>query len=55
MYKEYYLPWAIDTGMNSSFLMNVYFEERWDQKVSDIYTELNIKQFTGPKTKKINK
>ncbi|GLV32041.1 fringe connection [Carabus blaptoides fortunei] len=55
LYREYYLPWAIHTGMNSSFLMNVYFEERWDQQVSDMYKELNIKEFTGPRTKKINK
>lgn len=33
--------------------MNLYFEKRWDQQISDIYQEMDIKPFTGPKTKKI--
>nr|CAD7443192.1 unnamed protein product [Timema bartmani] len=41
-YVEYYLPWAIRTGSTSEFLMNVYFEKRWEQSVEELYRELNI-------------
>lgn len=55
LYRSHYLPWALDVGNNSKFIMNIYFEKRWDQQISDIYKEMNIKAFTGPKTKKIQK
>lgn len=45
-----YLPWAIRTAYNSNFIMNVYFEKRWDQPIEDLHQELNIKLL--PKTTK---
>lgn len=36
------LPWAIKTGLTSHFLLNVYFEQRWEQKLDDLLKELNI-------------
>ncbi|CAH1973852.1 unnamed protein product [Acanthoscelides obtectus] len=42
-YVKYYLPWAIDTGQNAKFLMNVYYEERWEQSLDEFHNEYNIK------------
>ncbi|XP_069674461.1 ubiquinone biosynthesis protein COQ4 homolog, mitochondrial [Periplaneta americana] len=42
-YVQHYLPWAIQTGMNSRFLMNVYYEQRWEQSMQELRDELNIK------------
>lgn len=50
-YVKYYLPWAIETGTKSKFLMNVYFEERWDQPMSELLKELNITPLALPKKK----
>ncbi|XP_075222197.1 coenzyme Q4 isoform X2 [Lycorma delicatula] len=41
-YVEKNLPWAIKTGMNSEFLLNIYFEKRWEQSIQEIYNEFNI-------------
>ncbi|KAI4471312.1 ubiquinone biosynthesis protein [Holotrichia oblita] len=41
-YKKYYLPWAIRTGMEAKFLLNVYYEQRWEQPLVDLLQELNI-------------
>ncbi|XP_035212719.1 ubiquinone biosynthesis protein COQ4 homolog, mitochondrial-like isoform X2 [Stegodyphus dumicola] len=45
-YLKSYLPWAIDCGFRAKFLMNVYFEKRWEQNIKDIREELNIPPFT---------
>jgi len=42
-YVKYYLPWAIQTGLNSNFMLNIYFEKRWDQPMEELHKELNIK------------
>ncbi|XP_018333247.1 ubiquinone biosynthesis protein COQ4 homolog, mitochondrial [Agrilus planipennis] len=42
-YIEIYLPWAIQTGLESKFLMNIYYEKRWDQPLADLHQEMNIK------------
>ncbi|KAK9877163.1 hypothetical protein WA026_016905 [Henosepilachna vigintioctopunctata] len=42
-YLNYYLPWAIETGNNSEFFMNVYFENRWEQPIQELLQELNVK------------
>ncbi|KAL1517429.1 hypothetical protein ABEB36_001194 [Hypothenemus hampei] len=42
LYMNYYLPWAIKSGKNAEFLLNIYFEDRWEQKLSDFYREVNI-------------
>ncbi|KAK9885863.1 hypothetical protein WA026_013740 [Henosepilachna vigintioctopunctata] len=48
--SKYYLPWAIETGMNSAFLMNIYFENRWDQPIDELRKELNINPLILPKS-----
>ncbi|KAJ8957562.1 hypothetical protein NQ318_020602 [Aromia moschata] len=42
LYVNHYLPWALKTGINAEFLMNVYFEKRWEQPLSEFYEEVNI-------------
>lgn len=42
LYLNHYLPWALRTGSNAKFLMNVYFEERWEQTMDEFYKEVNI-------------
>ncbi|XP_050542972.1 ubiquinone biosynthesis protein COQ4 homolog, mitochondrial isoform X2 [Daktulosphaira vitifoliae] len=42
-YMNYYLPWAIKTGINSKFMLNIYFEKRWEQSIEDLQKELNIR------------
>lgn len=37
-----YRPWAIRVGSNAKFLMNVYYEKRWEQDVKDLRRELRI-------------
>lgn len=41
-YLQENLPWAIQTGINSHLLMNVYFEKRWEQSLDDFHREMNI-------------
>ncbi|KAG5865054.1 hypothetical protein JTB14_020178 [Gonioctena quinquepunctata] len=43
LYLNYYLPWALKTGANAEFLLNIYFEKRWEQPLDEFYTEVNIK------------
>ncbi|XP_049785567.1 ubiquinone biosynthesis protein COQ4 homolog, mitochondrial isoform X2 [Schistocerca nitens] len=49
-YVQYYLPWAIKTGLTSEFLLNIYFEKRWEQQVSDLLNEVHITPLKIPKT-----
>lgn len=37
------LPWAIKCGKEASFIMNTYFEKRFEQDIDDLRQELNIK------------
>jgi len=37
------LAWAIKCGLESKFIMNVYFEKRFDQDIDDLRRELNVK------------
>ncbi|XKL63398.1 hypothetical protein PGB90_005762 [Kerria lacca] len=53
-YVKYYLPWAIKTGMNSKLLMNVYFEEKWEQPMNNLLNELNISPLIVPKTNRLD-
>ncbi|XP_028136331.2 ubiquinone biosynthesis protein COQ4 homolog, mitochondrial [Diabrotica virgifera virgifera] len=41
-YLKYYLPWAIQTGTNANFLLNIYFEKRWEQPLTEFHKEMNI-------------
>jgi len=36
------LPWALKTGENSKFLLNCYYEQRWDQDMDSFKAEFNI-------------
>ncbi|XP_071444635.1 ubiquinone biosynthesis protein COQ4 homolog, mitochondrial [Hetaerina americana] len=47
-YLSHYLPWAIQTGFEAKFLMNVYYEKRWEQPMEEILNELNIKPLIVP-------
>lgn len=42
LYLNHNLPWALKTGLNAKFLMNIYFERRWEQPVDEFYEEMNI-------------
>ncbi|XP_044269995.1 UDP-sugar transporter UST74c-like [Tribolium madens] len=48
LYKKYYLPWAIETAHNSNFLLNTFFEKRWEQPLFELHQELKIKPFVLP-------
>ena len=37
-------PWAIEVGKNSKFLLNVYYEDRWEQDIDELRQELRIPQ-----------
>jgi ubiquinone biosynthesis protein COQ4 len=47
-YIKYCLPWAIETAQNSKFLLNTFFERRWEQPLSELHKELNIKPLVLP-------
>ena len=40
-YREL-LPWAVRLGSQASFLLNTYYERRWEQDLTDLRRELNI-------------
>ncbi|XP_034942259.1 ubiquinone biosynthesis protein COQ4 homolog, mitochondrial [Chelonus insularis] len=44
LYYEYHLPWAINIGKNSGFLLSIYFEERWEQPLDDFHKEMKIQR-----------
>ena len=35
-------PWAISVGQNAKFLLNIYYEQRWEQDIDDLKYELRI-------------
>ncbi|TRY61079.1 hypothetical protein TCAL_05707 [Tigriopus californicus] len=37
-----YRPWAVRVGLNSEFLLNVFYERRWDQDMDDFRREMRI-------------
>ena len=41
-YVSVYLPWAIRVGRTARLLMNVYFEERWEQGIDEVRAEFGI-------------
>jgi len=36
------LPWAVQNGRQSLFLMNVYFEKHWETDMNELRAELGI-------------
>ena len=43
-FKRYnvYRPWAIKIGTKSRFILNVYYEQRWEQDIEDLRREMRI-------------
>jgi len=39
---EELLPWAVKTGQGASFLLNIYYEERWEQDIGQLRKEIGI-------------
>ena len=37
-----YRPWAIKEGTKSKFILNVYYEQRWEQDIEDLRREMRI-------------
>lgn len=48
LYRQFYLPWAVRNGSSAKPLMNVYWEKRWDQDVTDLRKELNLELLVLP-------
>lgn len=42
LYREKYLPWALNIGKKSKPLMNIYWEQRWQQNIHELRKELGI-------------
>lgn len=40
------LPWAIQQGTEAAFLLNIYYEQRWDQDIGEFRREFNISTHT---------
>lgn len=36
------LPWAVRSGRNASCVLNVYYEQRWEQSVESLREEIGI-------------
>ncbi|NWQ84309.1 COQ4 protein, partial [Columbina picui] len=36
------VPWAIRSGLNASCILNVYYEQRWEQSVESLREEIGI-------------
>ncbi|NXF92515.1 COQ4 protein, partial [Eubucco bourcierii] len=36
------VPWAIQSGLNASCILNVYYEQRWEQPVESLREEIGI-------------
>lgn len=41
-YLQRDLPWALSCGRQATFLMNIYFEDRFEQDIGELRRELNI-------------
>ena len=36
------LPWAVEQGARARFLLNIYYERRWEQDIAEFRKEFNI-------------
>ncbi|XP_072045501.1 ubiquinone biosynthesis protein COQ4 homolog, mitochondrial-like [Amphiura filiformis] len=45
-----YLPWAIRNATSARFLLNVYYEKRWEQSYEELRQELGLITFDEKKT-----
>ena len=41
-YRETHLLWALKTGTQARFLLNIYFEKQWETPIADLRKEMNI-------------
>ena len=41
LYREY-VPWALRTGSSAQPLINVFWEERWEQSIGELKRELGL-------------
>ena len=41
------LPWAIQQGTEAKFLLNIYYEQRWEQDIEEFRKEFNISLATS--------
>ena len=41
MYTKY-MPWAIETGRKSTFLLNVYYEKHFEDNLDELRASLDI-------------
>ena len=37
-----YTPWALKSGLQSQFLLNVYFERHLEEPLDQLYKKLNV-------------
>lgn len=51
LYKQYYLPWAIEMGRAVKPLLPIFWEQRWEQDVMELRNELCIQVLQLPQTK----
>jgi ubiquinone biosynthesis protein COQ4 len=49
LYRQYYLPWAIENGRSMKPAITIYWEKRWDQDIDEFRKELNVKTLELPK------
>ena len=36
------VPWAVRSGLNATCILNVYYEQRWEQSVDSLREEIGI-------------
>ncbi|GFR85859.1 ubiquinone biosynthesis protein COQ4 homolog, mitochondrial [Elysia marginata] len=41
-YHQVYFRWAVRSGWQAKFLMNVYFEKHWETDIADLRKQLNV-------------
>ena len=52
-YMDKHLWWALSTGREAKFLLNVYFEKEWETPMDELRQRLNIT--TPPETPMLKK
>ena len=46
--NDVYLRWAVRVGKSSEYLLNIYYEERFDTNVDELRMELGIEKAPDP-------
>ncbi|XP_038045323.1 ubiquinone biosynthesis protein COQ4 homolog, mitochondrial-like [Patiria miniata] len=42
-----YIPWVVQTAPKAKLLLNVYFEKRWEQPMTELCSEIGIRPFSN--------